>query len=195
MTRHAWGSASPGKSAQALVKAKDIPEQGNSGAELVHFLCRTRKFEPDAAQRRLDQDRTSIFGLSLGVFIMLQLSDQVIRQPDSIELKQSLGRTLSNSDIAMSMLFYCEHIRNEKQDVGVRTSRRLPEVVRVFARFQLIDAESYQRTYSRKDHTPLPLGYYVVTWPHGMEEMTYGNVAKFEGPYRIKRDAEFALVS
>ncbi len=197
MTRHAWGSAAPDNSAQALAKAMNSPEQGNSGVELVHCLSRTRKFEPDAAQRRLDQDRTNIFGLSLGVLLMLQLSDQMIRQPDSVELKQSQGRTRINSDISMSMLmsFYCEQIGNKKQDAGVNISRRLPEVVRVFAQFQLIDAESYQRTYSRKDRTPLPMGYYVVTWPHDREEMTYGNVAKFEGPYRTRRDAEFALVS
>ncbi|MDD5365511.1 MAG: hypothetical protein PHR30_09245 [Gallionellaceae bacterium] len=68
-----------------------------------------------------------------------------------------------------------------------------PEVVFVFEQFRLIDAESYQRTYTRKNSSPLLRGYYVVTWPTGREGRKFGDEASFHGPYRSRKDAENSL--
>jgi len=69
-----------------------------------------------------------------------------------------------------------------------------PEVVFVFEQFSLIDAESYQRTYTRKNGSALARGYYVVTWPAGREGRKFGDKALFHGPYRSRKDAENSLV-
>lgn len=69
-----------------------------------------------------------------------------------------------------------------------------PEVVFVFEQFRLIDAESYQRTYTRKNGSPLARGYYVVSWPIGCEDRKFGDAALFHGPYRSRKDAESSLV-
>lgn len=66
----------------------------------------------------------------------------------------------------------------------------VPEVVFVFEQFSLIDAESYQRNYSRKSGQALARGYYVVTWPGGRNGSTFGDEAQFHGPYRTRKDAE-----
>lgn len=68
-----------------------------------------------------------------------------------------------------------------------------PEVVFVFGQFKLIDAESYQRTYSRRSGHPLARGYYVVTWPNGRGARTFGEEAVFHGPYRGRWEAEASL--
>lgn len=68
-----------------------------------------------------------------------------------------------------------------------------PEVVFVFGQFKLIDAESYQRAYSRRGGHPLARGHYVVTWPNGRGERTFGDEAVFHGPYRSRREAEASL--
>lgn len=68
------------------------------------------------------------------------------------------------------------------------------EVVFVFEEFRLIDAESYQRVYSRRSGHPLVRGYYVVTWPIGrVDGRMYGDEAVFHGPYRTKAEAEHGL--
>lgn len=68
-----------------------------------------------------------------------------------------------------------------------------PEVVFVFEDFGLIDAESYQRSYSRKGGQQLARGYYVVNWPEGRGDRLFGDEAVFHGPYRDKKDAENSL--
>lgn len=74
------------------------------------------------------------------------------------------------------------------------TSPCPPEVAFVFEDFGLIDAESYQRTYSRKGGQELARGYYVVTWPEGRGSRLFGDEAVFHGPYRDKKDAENSLL-
>jgi hypothetical protein len=71
----------------------------------------------------------------------------------------------------------------------------LPEVVWVYGQFRLLDAESYQRAYSRKSGRPLTKGYYIVSWPTGRAGNTFGEDAVFHGPYPSRRDAECSLES
>ena len=77
---------------------------------------------------------------------------------------------------------------------GQQIAHCQPEVVFVFEQFSLIDAESYQRVYSRKSGHPLARGYYVVTWPTGHGGGVFGDEAQFHGPYRSRQDAENSLV-
>jgi hypothetical protein len=64
------------------------------------------------------------------------------------------------------------------------------EVVWVYEQFRLIDAESYQRIYSRKNAKPLAKGFYIVSWPKGRGEQIFGDEAVFHGPYLRRKDAE-----
>lgn len=77
-----------------------------------------------------------------------------------------------------------------KQIVKATIEMRPPEVVWVYEQFKLIDAESYQRVYSRKNGRQLAKGYYVVTWPAGQGDLTFGDEAVFSGPYGSKKAAE-----
>ena len=70
-----------------------------------------------------------------------------------------------------------------------------PEVVLVYEQFRLIDAESYQRVYSRKDGRPLARGYYFVTWAGDRDGPTFGDTAVFHGPFRTKAEAEGRLAT
>lgn len=71
---------------------------------------------------------------------------------------------------------------------------REPEVVWVYDEFRLIDAESYQRAYSRKNGQPLVAGYYIVAWPEEVAgQPIFGDEAVFHGPYRFKKKAEADL--
>lgn len=65
-----------------------------------------------------------------------------------------------------------------------------PEVVWVYEQFKLIDSESYQRVYSRRSGRQLLKGYYVVTWPVGRGNLTFGDEAVFSGPYGTRKAAE-----
>lgn len=64
------------------------------------------------------------------------------------------------------------------------------EVVWVYEQFRLIDPESYQRVYSRKNGRPLAKGFYIVSWPKGRGDQAYGNEAAFHGPYLNRKEAE-----
>ena len=63
------------------------------------------------------------------------------------------------------------------------------EIVYVLRDFQLLDAESYQRTYIRRDGQPLAKGYYIVSWPPGGDVTRFGAEAVFHGPFMRRRDA------
>ena len=63
------------------------------------------------------------------------------------------------------------------------------EVVYVLRDFQLLDAESYQRTYIRRDGKPLAKGYYIVSWPPGSDTDHFGIEAHFHGPFMRRLDA------
>jgi hypothetical protein len=63
------------------------------------------------------------------------------------------------------------------------------EVVYVLRDFHLLDAESYQRTYSRHDGKPLNKGFYFVCWPPGSDASHFGTETVFHGPFMRRRDA------
>ena len=53
------------------------------------------------------------------------------------------------------------------------------EIARVIDNFKLIDAESYERRYWRRDDTPLPPGYYVAAWPPHIKIRRFNEYATF----------------
>ncbi len=63
------------------------------------------------------------------------------------------------------------------------------DVVYVLKDFHLLDAESYQRTYSRHDGKPLNKGFYLVCWPPGSDSGKFGTETVFHGPFMRRRDA------
>lgn len=75
---------------------------------------------------------------------------------------------------------------------GAEVSPYQLEVVWVYGQFRLIDAESYQRTYSRRNGRPLAKGFYIVSWPKGRGDLVYGDEAVFHGPYLSRKDAEIS---
>lgn len=70
---------------------------------------------------------------------------------------------------------------------------RSPEVVWVFDQFKLIDAESYEHSYARKNRRPLSRGYYIVVWPKGVNGRLFDEDALFHGPYSSRQHAELTL--
>lgn len=58
------------------------------------------------------------------------------------------------------------------------------EVVRVIKPFRLVDAESYERAYWRRDGVALPMGYYVARWPQETAVRRFDEDTLFSGPYR-----------
>lgn len=63
------------------------------------------------------------------------------------------------------------------------------EVVYVLADFRLLDAESYQRAYARRDGKALGKGHYFVCWPPGSDTRRFGAETIFHGPFVRRRDA------
>ena len=68
-----------------------------------------------------------------------------------------------------------------------------PEVVHVIKPFRLVDAESYERVYWRRDERALEPGYYVVSWPRRAELGRFDERAAFRGPFPARRAALEAL--
>ena len=66
------------------------------------------------------------------------------------------------------------------------------EIVHVISDFRLLDEESYERVYWRRDGKPLTLGYYVVTWGPGTLRRKFDESAEFRGPYRQEAEARMA---
>jgi hypothetical protein len=66
-------------------------------------------------------------------------------------------------------------------------------IVRVIGECRLIDEESFERVYWRRDGKPLALGYYVVSWPPGARVGRFNEDAVFRGPYRLRSEALAAL--
>jgi len=64
------------------------------------------------------------------------------------------------------------------------------EIVRVIREFKLVDAESYERRYWRRDGRPLPPGYYVVNWPDNVVVRKFDEHAVFYGPFLRRGDAQ-----
>lgn len=63
------------------------------------------------------------------------------------------------------------------------------EIVYVLNDTHLLDAESYQRSYKRRDGMPLDKGYYFVCWPPGGDTSRFDTDAVFHGPFMRRRDA------
>jgi hypothetical protein len=63
------------------------------------------------------------------------------------------------------------------------------ELVYVLADFRLLDAESYQRSYARRDGKALGEGHYFVCWPPGSDTSRFGSEIVFHGPFMRRRDA------
>lgn len=66
------------------------------------------------------------------------------------------------------------------------------EVVHVISEFRLLDEESYERVYWRRDGKSLSPGYYIVNWGPGTVRRKFDEAAEFRGPYRIEADARAA---
>ena len=67
------------------------------------------------------------------------------------------------------------------------------QVVRVIGECRLLDEESFQHLYWRRDGKPLVLGYYVVSWAPGARVGRFNEDAVFQGPYRLRSEALAAL--
>lgn len=67
------------------------------------------------------------------------------------------------------------------------------EIVRILAGFRLFDAESYERTYWRRDGLPLTPGYYVVSWQDDTAIRRFDEEAVFSGPFKDVQEARSAL--
>ena len=63
------------------------------------------------------------------------------------------------------------------------------ELVHVIKPFRLVDSESYERVYWRRDGVALAFGYYVVSWPFGAAKRMFNEDAIFRGPFRERADA------
>lgn len=75
----------------------------------------------------------------------------------------------------------------------MKTQQQDFEVVRVIKPSRLVDADSYERVYRRRDGQALAVGYYVVSWPPHMRAGVYNEDAAFRGPYRDRETARDAL--
>lgn len=67
--------------------------------------------------------------------------------------------------------------------------RQAQEIVRVIKPFRLIDAESYERAYWRRDGQALAVGFYVVAWPNLARAGVFNEDARFRGPYADRQAA------
>ncbi len=67
------------------------------------------------------------------------------------------------------------------------------EIVYVISDCRLIDSESYERLYWRRDGRGLARGYYVVRRPAGAGGTRYSEDVEFEGPFARREDAVAAL--
>jgi hypothetical protein len=67
------------------------------------------------------------------------------------------------------------------------------EIVRVINECRLIDEQSFEHVYWRRDGKPLALGYYIVIWPPGARVGRFNEEAVFRGPYRERTEALTAL--
>ena len=67
------------------------------------------------------------------------------------------------------------------------------EIVRVLDQKNLIDGESYQRTYVTRGGRVLPSGFYVVMWPAGTLMPTFDAEAEYFGPFKLALHAKLKL--
>lgn len=67
------------------------------------------------------------------------------------------------------------------------------EIVRVISDFRLLDPESLERAYWRRDGKGLAVGWYLVSWPQGISVKRFNEEAMFRGPYRLREEAQVAV--
>ena len=67
------------------------------------------------------------------------------------------------------------------------------EIVTVISHCRLIDSQSEERMYWRRNGQGLVAGHYVVTWPAGIVLRSFNEYAVFEGPFPSIADAQPAL--
>jgi hypothetical protein len=67
------------------------------------------------------------------------------------------------------------------------------EIVRILRGFKLVDPESYERRYRRRDGRPLAPGYYVVNWPESVVVRKFDEHPVFYGPFQWREDAQAFL--
>jgi len=67
------------------------------------------------------------------------------------------------------------------------------EVVRVISEFRLLDAESCEHTYWRRDGKGLAAGWYFVNWPRGTVARRFNEDALFRGPFKLRDEAQAAV--
>ena len=68
------------------------------------------------------------------------------------------------------------------------------EIVWIKDGYRLVDAESYERTYSAEEGRNLPSGYYIAKWPPGTTNPHFlHDKLRFIGPFESRRAALAAL--
>ncbi|MCC6534382.1 MAG: hypothetical protein IT531_17660 [Burkholderiales bacterium] len=68
------------------------------------------------------------------------------------------------------------------------------EIVWIKDGYRLIDAESYERTYSAAEGRTLPTGYYIAEWPAGTANPHFlHDGLTFTGPFPNRHRAAAAL--
>ena len=70
---------------------------------------------------------------------------------------------------------------------------RYHEIVRVLSGDRLIDRESFECKYRTASGRKLAPGFYVVTWPEGIESPKYDENARFIGPHKLLLHARIVL--
>jgi len=70
------------------------------------------------------------------------------------------------------------------------------EIVWIKDAYRLVDAESYERTYSAAEGRTLIAGYYIAQWPPGTSNPHFLHARlSFTGPFDSRRSAAAALGS
>lgn len=67
------------------------------------------------------------------------------------------------------------------------------KIVCVVTETTLIDSDSTEHVYWRRDGKPLAPGHYVVSWPPGTSDRRFKEDAVFRGPYRGHAEAVASL--
>ena len=68
------------------------------------------------------------------------------------------------------------------------------EIVWIKDGYRLVDAESYERTYSAEEGRSLCSGYYIAKWPPGTTNPHFlHDQLRFIGPFDSRRSAAAAL--
>lgn len=68
------------------------------------------------------------------------------------------------------------------------------EIVWIKDAYRLVDAESYERTYSAAEGRQLPTGYYIAQWPPGTSNPHFlHDRLRFVGPFESRLSASRAL--